>query len=92
MATPWLIPEQLSDWASLLHDHIDSLKVPPDTWNKLRDGVVKRWCSYVEPGEDDGVTRGVEVVEKEDEGEAVLGEGVLIRNTGVDIVVVVTKV
>ncbi|OXA63582.1 cytoplasmic dynein 1 light intermediate chain 2 [Folsomia candida] len=92
MSTPWLILEQLQDWAGLLHDHVDSLKIPPDEVKTLREGVLRRWLSYQEPlGDGEGDISGLVQGGGVGIEEMVADEGVLVRNVGVDIVVVVTK-
>jgi dynein light intermediate chain 1 len=100
MATPWSIIEQLQFWAGILHDHVDSLKISPDNVKEFREKCVRRWLDYVEPGDEMELSaasktttattnRGSRNLEEEEE--PVLPSHILSRNTGLDIVVVVTK-
>jgi dynein light intermediate chain 1 len=43
MTTPWAILEQLQNWASVLHDHIDALKIPADQLQEYRQ---QSRCSF----------------------------------------------
>ena len=101
MATPWSVVEQLQNWAGILHDHIDSLKMSPDRVKELREKCVRRWIDYIEPGDEmellaagksastnTNSNRGSRNLEDE----PILPPNTLARNTGLDIVVVVTKV
>jgi len=57
--------------------------------------VAKKWLDYVEPGDELDSAAALRRTSRnmDDEGEGLLlGEGVLTRNLGLDVVVVVTKV
>jgi len=95
MASPWSILDQLQFWAGVLHDHIDSLKLSPDKVKDLRSRCVQRWLDYVEPGDEmDLAAAGKQSSRnsKNLEDEPSLPSNTLVRNTGVEIIVVVTKV
>lgn len=99
MASPWSIIDQLQFWAGVLHDHIDSLNSSTDTIKEYREKCVRRWLDYVEPGDElDNIVSGKQNSSsnprnsKNLEDEPILPENTLTRNTGLDIVVVVTKV
>ncbi|CAG7824637.1 unnamed protein product [Allacma fusca] len=98
MATPWTIIDQLQFWAGLLHDHVDSLKLSPDRVKELREKCVKRWLDYVEPGDEldlaSGKQNNMNLSSRNSRNfdeEPILPPNTLVRNTGLDIVVVVTK-
>ncbi|ODN05319.1 Cytoplasmic dynein 1 light intermediate chain 2 [Orchesella cincta] len=98
MASPWSIIDQLQFWAGILHDHIDSLNLSPDTIKEYREKCVRRWVDYVEPGDElDNIVSGKPASSnnprnsKNLEEEPILPHNTLTRNTGLDIVVVVTK-
>merc|ERR1719291_1324321 len=89
--------DQLQNWASLLQDHIDKLRLTAEQVKGLQAASWRRWQLYTEPGEELEAassptkrTSRTIVGEKEEELEA-LPDGVLARNLGLDLVVVVTK-
>ncbi|KAI5705308.1 hypothetical protein M8J75_013731 [Diaphorina citri] len=95
MTTPWNIIDELHNWASVLQDHIDSLNIGAHDYQELTQRSIKRWYEYVDQGDDlDGdnslPNRRISRNYEEEQG-LPLGEGILERNLGVDIVVVVTK-
>jgi len=97
MATPWSILEDLQAWAGILHDHIDTLRLGPDRVRELRDRTGKRWMDYTEPTPEEENLNSNSSKPKPGPGQAPTDEAtlppyVLGRNTGLDIVVVVTKV
>ncbi|XP_011311614.1 cytoplasmic dynein 1 light intermediate chain 1 isoform X2 [Fopius arisanus] len=94
MTTPWALLDQLQSWAALLGDHIDRLPLDNDTRQKCRQGLVKKWQDYMEPGDelDPGsplrrTSRNLD----DDSDNLPLPEGVLTTNLGLDVVVVITK-
>ncbi|XP_039280055.1 cytoplasmic dynein 1 light intermediate chain 2 isoform X2 [Nilaparvata lugens] len=98
MTTPWSLLEQLENWATVLHDHIDRLKIPPDQLQEYRQKCTRRWQEYVDQGEDLDLDSPLRRTSRNLDGDDgvdgdvfPLGEGVLTRNLGLDIVVVVTK-
>ena len=101
MATPWAIMDQLRTWATILHEHLDSLNLPHDVAQEYQDNMSHAWQSYVEPGDElDGGTSpmkpqppGAQRHATEEEDVLLpLPENVLTRNLGIPIIVVVTKV
>ncbi|XP_054283012.1 cytoplasmic dynein 1 light intermediate chain 2 isoform X2 [Macrosteles quadrilineatus] len=97
MTTPWSLLDQLENWASVLQDHIDKLNIPADQMQEYRTKCIRRWQEYVEHGEDlelDSQLRRTSRNFDDENGQnelLPLGEGVLTRNLGLDVVVVVTK-
>ena len=118
MATPWTIMDQLQTWATTLHGHLDSVKVPHDKAQQFHDTMTHAWQSYVEPGDELDVSGGASPLKPQPPSSATNGvapgapsggqrasrnleddavllplpEGVLTRNLGLPIIVVVTKV
>merc|ERR1719192_2843117 len=97
MTTPWNMMDQLQNWASLLQDHIDKLRLTAEQVKGLQAASWRRWQLYTEPGDELEAassptkrTSRTIVGEKDEELEA-LPEGTLARNLGLDLVVVVTK-
>merc|ERR1719291_316539 len=89
--------DQLQNWASLLQDHIDKLRLTAEQVKGLQAASWRRWQLYTEPGEELEAassptkrTSRTIVGEKEEELEA-LPDGVLARNLGLDLIVVITK-
>jgi len=97
MTTPWAMLDQLREWASLLQDHIDKLPLSAEAIREYQHKYSRRWQEYVEPGDEleaaqlRRTSRHVESEEENNEHLFPLPEGVLTRNLGLDIVVVVTK-
>nr|CAD7396024.1 unnamed protein product [Timema poppensis] len=95
ITTPWGMLDQLQTWASVLQDHIDRLKISSDDMQENRQKYVKKWQDYMEPGDELEQSSPIRRTSRnlEDDGGDIfpLGDGVLTRNLGLDIVVVVTK-
>merc|ERR1719322_1761932 len=104
MTTPWNIMDQLQNWATLLHDHIDKLTLSAEETKRLQNENIRRWQSYTEPGDetDTGspskrVSRNMDQSFSErlnigvDDDLLPLSEDTLARNLGLDLIVVVTK-
>ncbi|XP_044738133.1 cytoplasmic dynein 1 light intermediate chain 1 isoform X2 [Chrysoperla carnea] len=102
MTTPWGILDQLQNWASILADHIDTLKIGSDVRQQCRQNLIRSWQEYIEPGDELesplrrtsrnlGDTTDGDGIDPLDDGSSPLPEGVLTHNLGLDIVVVVTK-
>jgi len=99
MTTPWSIIDQLQAWARILHDHIDGLNLQPDSIKELRARTARRWLEYVEPGDEmDAIKQSSSTSttsarsSRNLEEELTLPHNTLFRNTGLDIIVVITKV
>jgi len=98
MTTPWYIMDQLQNWASLLQDHIDKLPLTSEQMMEFQKKSLYRWQTYTEPG--DEIENGLgssptkrtsrTIVESGDELDPA-PEGVLARNLGLDLIVVVNK-
>ncbi|XP_014671422.1 PREDICTED: cytoplasmic dynein 1 light intermediate chain 2-like [Priapulus caudatus] len=98
MATPWSIVDSLRSWTTILQDAVDRLRVAPDDMRQHQDRIVEQFQRYVEPEEsaEDAMTtsrRSVGPLLSPDEGDVTLplGEGVLVHNLGLPIIVVITK-
>nr|CAD7596407.1 unnamed protein product [Timema genevievae] len=95
ITTPWGMLDQLQTWASVLQDHIDRLKISSDDMQENRQKYVKKWQDYTEPGDELEQSSPIRRTSRnlEDDGGDIfpLGDGVLTRNLGLDVVVVVTK-
>jgi len=102
MAAPWNVMEQLEKWLGVLQDHLDSLPLSADRVRELRAGKFARWENYSEPGLDfpssprrySPTTQfplsDLSPCEEKTPLEG-LDEGLLARNLGLDVVVVLTK-
>ncbi|GCB61739.1 hypothetical protein scyTo_0011368, partial [Scyliorhinus torazame] len=94
MARPWTIMDSLQKWASVLREHIDKLKMPPEEMREMEQALVKEFQEYVEPEEGThGSPQRRAPVSGQDEEEVVLplGENVLTHNLGIPVLVVCTK-
>lgn len=94
MSQPWTIMESLQNWASVLEEHIDRLRMPPDVLEQHRQKVLKRFQDYIEPGDEiDGVTSPLRrsFIGPDDDASLPLGEHTLRMNLGLEIVVIITK-
>ncbi|KAK3932583.1 Cytoplasmic dynein 1 light intermediate chain 2 [Frankliniella fusca] len=94
MTTPWGILDQLQSWATVLQDHIDKLKLSSDELQEYKQTIMRKWLDYVEPGDELDSSAALRRTSRnidEELGEMPLGEGILTRNLGLDVVVVVTK-
>merc|ERR1711976_93895 len=99
MTTPWNIMDQLRNWATILQDHIDKLSLSAEKTKKLQNENIRRWQSYVEPGDEletagsptKRISRNLELQNDPADPLLPLPEGVLTRNLGLDLIVVVTK-
>jgi len=100
MTTPWNMMDQLQNWASLLQDHIDKLRLTAEQVKSLQAASWRRWQTYTEPGDDvmeaSSPTKRtsrtlIDSANGHQEELEPLAEGTLARNLGLDLVVVVTK-
>lgn len=95
MARPWTIMDSLQKWASVLREHVDKLKIPPEEMRIMEQRLVKEFQEYVEPEEGThGSPQRRAPVPGQEEEEVVLplGENVLTHNLGIPVLVVCTKV
>ncbi|XP_036391260.1 cytoplasmic dynein 1 light intermediate chain 2-like [Megalops cyprinoides] len=94
MSRPWTIMESLEKWTSVLRDHVNKLKIPPEEMRKMEQKMVKDFQEYTEPEEATpaspqrcGPSSGVE-----EEGVLIpLGDNVLSHNLGIPVLIVCTK-
>ncbi|XP_078526110.1 cytoplasmic dynein 1 light intermediate chain 2 isoform X1 [Lissotriton helveticus] len=94
MSRPWTIMESLNKWASVLHEHIDKLKIRPEDIRDMEQKLVKDFQEYVEPEEASpgSPRRGPSGSGQEDENIILpLGDNILTHNLGVPVLVVCTK-
>uniref|UniRef100_A0A3B5KNZ9 Dynein light intermediate chain n=1 Tax=Takifugu rubripes TaxID=31033 RepID=A0A3B5KNZ9_TAKRU len=90
MSRPWNALDSLQKWAAVAREHIDKLRVAPETLRELEHNLVKQFQEYVEPGSgEDGTPQR----RSEDEESILLplGDGTLTHNLGIPVVVVCTK-
>lgn len=90
MSRPWNALDSLQKWAAVAREHIDKLRVAPETLRELEHKIVKQFQEYTEPGSgEDGTPQ-----RRNEEEESVLlplGDNTLTHNLGIPIVVVCTK-
>ncbi|XP_078256838.1 cytoplasmic dynein 1 light intermediate chain 2 isoform X1 [Rhinoraja longicauda] len=94
MARPWTIMDSLQKWASVLREHIDKLKIPPEEIREMEQKLVKEFQEYVEPEEGThGSPQRRAPVPGQEEEEVVLPlcENALTHNLGIPVLVVCTK-
>ncbi|KAG8442897.1 hypothetical protein GDO86_011633 [Hymenochirus boettgeri] len=95
MARPWLALDSLQKWASVIREHIDKLKIPPEQMKEMEEKVVRQFQEYDEPGEEFPASpqrRNTSVIEDRDDSVILpLGEDTLTHNLGIPVVVVCTK-
>uniref|UniRef100_A0A8C7Q963 Dynein light intermediate chain n=1 Tax=Oncorhynchus mykiss TaxID=8022 RepID=A0A8C7Q963_ONCMY len=95
MSRPWTVLDSLQKWASVLREHIDKLRVNPETLRDMEQRLVRQFQEYTEPGGDHSASpKRRNPVAGEAEEECVvlpLGENTLTHNLGVPVMVVCTK-
>ncbi|EPY84232.1 hypothetical protein CB1_000490080 [Camelus ferus] len=96
MSRPWTVMESLQKWASVLREHIDKMKIPPEEMRELERKFVKDFQDYIEPEEGcqgSPQRRGPLTSGPDEENVALpLGDNVLTHNLGIPVLVVCTKV
>ncbi|KAK5874105.1 hypothetical protein PBY51_019080 [Eleginops maclovinus] len=93
MSRPWTIMESLQKWASVLRDHVDKLKIPPEDIREMEQNMAKVFQEYTEP-EDATQSSPQRRAPTAGEDEAVvlpLGENTLTHNLGIPVLIVCTK-
>ncbi|XP_031180016.1 cytoplasmic dynein 1 light intermediate chain 2 isoform X2 [Sander lucioperca] len=93
MSRPWTIMESLQKWASVLRDHVDKLKIPPEDMREMEQKMVKAFQEYTEP-EDATPSSPQRRAPTAGEDEAVvlpLGDNALTHNLGIPVLIVCTK-
>ncbi|KAF7664752.1 hypothetical protein LDENG_00167580 [Lucifuga dentata] len=93
MSRPWTIMESLQKWASVLRDHVDKLKIPPEEMREMEQKMVKAFQEYTEP--EDATPSSPQIrapTAGDDEGVVLpLGDGALTHNLGIPVLIVCTK-
>ncbi|KAB0396667.1 hypothetical protein E2I00_008635, partial [Balaenoptera physalus] len=92
MSKPWTALDSLQKWASVVREHIDKLKIPPEEMKEMEQ---KDFQEYVEPGEDFPASpQRRNTASQEDKDDSVvlpLGADTLTQNLGIPVLVVCTK-
>ncbi|GFU33050.1 cytoplasmic dynein 1 light intermediate chain 2 [Trichonephila clavipes] len=89
MSEPWDIMESLKNWAQILEEHVQRLRLPESVLEEHQKRVLKKFEDYVEPGaEPDGVTTPVRPVSISD---SLSSDREIQMNLGLEIIVVITK-
>ncbi|XP_072670351.1 cytoplasmic dynein 1 light intermediate chain 2 isoform X1 [Canis lupus baileyi] len=95
MSRPWTVMESLQKWASVLREHIDKMKIPPEEMRELERKFVKDFQDYIEPEEGcqgSPQRRGPLTSGPDEENVALpLGDNMLTHNLGIPVLVVCTK-
>ncbi|KAH0503693.1 Cytoplasmic dynein 1 light intermediate chain 2 [Microtus ochrogaster] len=95
MSRPWTIMESLQKWASVLREHIDKMKIPPEEMRDLERKFMKDFQDYIEPEEGcqgSPQRRGPLTSGSDEDSVALpLGDNVLTHNLGIPVLVVCTK-
>ncbi|XP_051755612.1 cytoplasmic dynein 1 light intermediate chain 2 isoform X1 [Ctenopharyngodon idella] len=94
MSRPWTIMESLQKWASVLREHVDKLKIPPEEMREMEQRMVKAFQEYAEPEEatPSSPQRRGPAAGGEDESVLLpLGDNVLTHNLGIPVLIVCTK-
>ncbi|KAE8596795.1 hypothetical protein XENTR_v10016242 [Xenopus tropicalis] len=94
MSRPWLALDSLQKWASVIREHVDKLKIPPEEMKEMEEKIVRNFQEYVEPGEEFPASpqkRNTSSDEQDDSVILPLGEDTLTHNLGIPVVVVCTK-
>ncbi|XP_054627347.1 cytoplasmic dynein 1 light intermediate chain 2 isoform X1 [Dunckerocampus dactyliophorus] len=93
MSRPWTIMESLEKWASVLRDHVDKLKIPPEDMREMELKMVKAFQEYTEP--EDAMPASPQrraMTAGEDEAVVLpLGDNTLTHNLGIPVLIVCTK-
>ncbi|KAL6030741.1 hypothetical protein STEG23_013534, partial [Scotinomys teguina] len=95
MSRPWTVMESLQKWASVLREHIDKMKIPPEEMRDLERKFMKDFQDYIEPEEGcqgSPQRRGPLTSGSDEDSVALpLGDNVLTHNLGIPVLVVCTK-
>ncbi|KAL8575944.1 hypothetical protein ACOMHN_027342 [Nucella lapillus] len=102
MAQPWSVADTLNKWVTMLSEHIDKLRIPPEKMRDFEQSLVRFFQDYTEPGEslsspqahprgDSNPLHPLAQVMEEEKVVLPLGENVLSHNLGIPVVVVLTK-
>ncbi|XP_034518020.1 cytoplasmic dynein 1 light intermediate chain 1 isoform X2 [Ailuropoda melanoleuca] len=95
MSKPWTALDSLQKWASVVREHIDKLKIPPEEIKEMEQKLIRDFQEYVEPGEDFPASpQRRNTGSQEDKDDSVvlpLGADTLTHNLGIPVLVVCTK-
>ncbi|XP_044149270.1 cytoplasmic dynein 1 light intermediate chain 1 isoform X2 [Bufo gargarizans] len=93
MSRPWLALDSLQKWASVIREHMDKMKIPPEEMKEMEEKIVRSFQEYVEPGEEFPASPQRRNTQDDREESVILplGEDTLTRNLGIPVVVVCTK-
>uniref|UniRef100_A0A8C8C7N0 Dynein light intermediate chain n=1 Tax=Oncorhynchus tshawytscha TaxID=74940 RepID=A0A8C8C7N0_ONCTS len=89
LSRPWVAMESLQKWAAVAREHIDKLRVPPETLRELENRMARQFQEYVDPGWEESAPQRRS--EEEENVLLPLGENTLTHNLGLPMVVVCTK-
>uniref|UniRef100_A0A8C6MPU0 Dynein light intermediate chain n=2 Tax=Mus TaxID=862507 RepID=A0A8C6MPU0_MUSSI len=95
MSKPWTALDSLQKWASVVREHVDKLKIPPEEMKEMEQKLIRDFQEYVEPGEDFPAspqrrTTGAQE-DRDDSVVLPLGADTLTHNLGLPVLVVCTK-
>ncbi|XP_041963273.1 cytoplasmic dynein 1 light intermediate chain 1-like isoform X2 [Alosa sapidissima] len=95
MSRPWLAIDSLQKWASVVREHIDKLRIVPETMRDMEQRLMRQYQEYTEPGSDLTASpqrRNPTMGETDDDNVLLpLGDNTLTHNLGVPMMVVCTK-
>uniref|UniRef100_A0A667WX89 Dynein light intermediate chain n=1 Tax=Myripristis murdjan TaxID=586833 RepID=A0A667WX89_9TELE len=93
MSRPWTIMESLQKWASVLRDHVDKLKVPPEEMREMEQKMVKAFQEYTEPEEVTPASpqRRAQTAGEDESVVLPLSDNTLTHNLGIPVLIVCTK-
>ncbi|XP_012502316.1 PREDICTED: cytoplasmic dynein 1 light intermediate chain 1 [Propithecus coquereli] len=95
MSKPWTALDSLQKWASVIREHVDKLKIPPEEMKEMEQKLIRDFQEYVEPGEDFPASpQRRNTTSQEDKDDSVvlpLGADTLTHNLGIPVLVVCTK-
>lgn len=86
---PWKLAGAVQKLLDVVEHHIDALKLPLGKLEECQKRQVRRWNEYADPGPSGSVSR--KALSADDPSTYNLPEGVLTKNLGIPILVVVCK-
>lgn len=86
---PWKLASGVQQFLDVLEQHLETLKVPFETLEECKKRQMRRWNEYIEPTASSAVSR--KVLAQDDPSTYALPDGVLVKNLGLPIIVVVCK-
>ncbi|KAM9493211.1 cytoplasmic dynein 1 light intermediate chain 2 isoform 2-T2 [Clarias gariepinus] len=94
MSRPWSIMEALQKWTSVLREHVDKLKIPPEDMRDMEQTMVRAFQEYAEPEDTTPSSpqrRSAPALGDDESVVLPLGENVLTHNLGIPVLVVCAK-